>query len=108
MLIIWIAQCPSRWFYTAVAVLAWFTWVRDGGRRSKLDRDLDRFDIDGQYFFMATEKSETNQIDIITRLVALEVKMDNFTGWQEKQSGELVQLKKDIGLMSKGIVKAQW
>jgi len=46
MLIIWIAQCPSRWFYTAVTILAWFTWVRDGGRRSKLDRDLDRIDID--------------------------------------------------------------
>lgn len=108
MLIIWIAQCPSRWFYTAVTILAWFTWVRDGGRRSKLDRDLDRIDIDVQYFFMATKKSEPNQIDIIARLVALEVKMDNFTDWQEKQSKELVQLKKDIGLMSKGIEKAQW
>jgi len=57
---------------------------------------------------MATKKSEPNQIDIIARLVALEVKMDNFTDWQEKQSKELVQLKKDIGLMSKGIEKAQW
>ena len=51
-----------------------------------------------------TERSK----NIITRLVILETRMEDFSRWQQRQNGELTTLKKMVLANSKSLDRIQW
>ena len=53
-------------------------------------------------------KETEHSKNIITRLVILETRMEDFSRWQQRQNGELTTLKKMVLANSKSLDRIQW